>query len=272
MKLKHNKKRNTAFLFEALILEMTKASVDKNIPYRNAIKSVIVEFFNKNSILYQELQVYKAILESKDLKDEKFAERILFESKKEYSTLSKQKIFSAQSALINRINKALTPSIFNNPVRNYKEMASIYQVFNSTPGIRSRVVLEEEIVHFMCESAHREEKPVVDKLTLKIAVDKYNQKYSDLLENQKTLLNKYVMSGRKDNFADLVVFLSEEIYRLEKNITNSLQTEEAKKNKVIKENTLMVLNLIKEFKNQEVDDNLIKTVLKLQKLESEILS
>ena len=31
MKLKHNKKRNTAFLYEALVKELTKAIVNKDV-------------------------------------------------------------------------------------------------------------------------------------------------------------------------------------------------------------------------------------------------
>jgi hypothetical protein len=113
----------------------------------------------------------------------------------------------------------------------------------------------------------------IDPLTFKIAVNNYNKKYETLLENQKTLLKKFVLSGNQDNFADLVVYLSEEIYRIEKNISESINSvEEINKNKIIKENALMILNLIKEFRYKEIDEELIKTILKLQKIEHEILT
>ena len=57
MKLKHNKKRNTAFLYETLIKEMTKAVIEKNIELKNEIFSIIKESFQNNSNLYKELKL-----------------------------------------------------------------------------------------------------------------------------------------------------------------------------------------------------------------------
>ena len=53
MKFKHNKKRNTAFIFEALIKEMVKAVMDKDLQKKEMIASLIKESFNKNSVLGQ---------------------------------------------------------------------------------------------------------------------------------------------------------------------------------------------------------------------------
>ena len=47
MKLKHNKKRNTAFLYESLIKEMTKAVVDKNKELKNEIVSILREHLKR---------------------------------------------------------------------------------------------------------------------------------------------------------------------------------------------------------------------------------
>ena len=40
MKIKHNKKRNTAFLFETLVRELTKSIVDGNKTRGNKIKTI----------------------------------------------------------------------------------------------------------------------------------------------------------------------------------------------------------------------------------------
>ena len=61
MKLKHNKKRNTAFVYESLVREMTKAIVEKNLELKDDIVSIIKEHFTKNSLLYRELKLYKTI-------------------------------------------------------------------------------------------------------------------------------------------------------------------------------------------------------------------
>ena len=44
MKVKHNKKRNTAFLFEALVKELTKTVIEKNKKKTSLIKSIIVSW------------------------------------------------------------------------------------------------------------------------------------------------------------------------------------------------------------------------------------
>ena len=47
--MKHNKKRNTAFIYETLSRELTKAIVDKKPERKKEIVSIIKEFFNKRA-------------------------------------------------------------------------------------------------------------------------------------------------------------------------------------------------------------------------------
>ena len=51
MKLKHNKKRNTAFLYEILMRELTKSILFKNVENKKSLIKIIKEHFRKNSIL-----------------------------------------------------------------------------------------------------------------------------------------------------------------------------------------------------------------------------
>ena len=52
-KLKHNKKRNTAFLFEALVKELTKASIASDTDRRVAISKVLKEHIRgKEDVFY----------------------------------------------------------------------------------------------------------------------------------------------------------------------------------------------------------------------------
>ena len=66
MKLKHNKKRNTAFLFEVLVRELTLASIKANASHKKTIIKVLKEFFHKNSILDRELELYKTLTKSSE--------------------------------------------------------------------------------------------------------------------------------------------------------------------------------------------------------------
>ena len=51
MKMKHNKKRNTAFIFEALIRELTKAIVAKDDDKKKLIVKLVRENFKGSSAL-----------------------------------------------------------------------------------------------------------------------------------------------------------------------------------------------------------------------------
>ena len=51
MKMKHNKKRNTAFIFEALIRELTKAIVSKDSKKKKLIVKLVRENFKGSSVL-----------------------------------------------------------------------------------------------------------------------------------------------------------------------------------------------------------------------------
>ena len=64
-KHKHNKKRNTAFLFETLVKELTKAVVKGDKPRQTVISGLLKEHFKKNSILDKELLLYKQFYETR---------------------------------------------------------------------------------------------------------------------------------------------------------------------------------------------------------------
>ena len=60
MKFNHNKKRNTAFLYEMLIKELTKAAIKKDFEKRASVMKIIETFFSKDTILGKELKIYKS--------------------------------------------------------------------------------------------------------------------------------------------------------------------------------------------------------------------
>ena len=102
--MKHNKKRNTAFAYEVLTRELTKAIVNQNALRKDKIIKILKEHFDSRTILGKELRLYQAILETKNI-DLKIAERLLTETKAAYSRLDESELFTAQSKLIAAINK-----------------------------------------------------------------------------------------------------------------------------------------------------------------------
>ena len=64
--MKHNKKRNTAFIYEALIKEVTKSIIEKDATRKNCIIAILKENFGKGTTLGKELELYKALSETKN--------------------------------------------------------------------------------------------------------------------------------------------------------------------------------------------------------------
>jgi hypothetical protein len=102
MRLKHNKKRNTAFVYEALVRELTESVVRNNKHKQNKIVSIIKEHFGKSSTLKKELDLYQSIYETRYI-DKNLAEKIVVQVKQEHDSLDKKKLFQEQSALITKL-------------------------------------------------------------------------------------------------------------------------------------------------------------------------
>ena len=110
--MKHNKKRNTAFLYECLIKEMTKAVVRGELQKKQQIVETLKRYFSKGKPLYNDLQLYKQMMETKNLK-ESLGIRFMQEVKKDWEALDRKEIFNEQTSLIKEFNENLTEA-FNN--------------------------------------------------------------------------------------------------------------------------------------------------------------
>jgi hypothetical protein len=271
MRLKHNKKRNTAFVYEALVRELTESVVKNNKNKQNKIVSIIKDHFTKGSALNEELNLYKTIYETKDV-EKNIAEKIVVEVKQKYNSLDKRSLFVEQSALINKINKTLSNKIFSNFVPNYKSIASVYSIFQDALPIKDRVLLEENIVDQMSSSVvvKEETQQPIDSLVYSTFVDKFNQEYSESLnEGQKTLLSHYI-SSFADNGLELKVYLNEEITRLKDKLNEAKTVEEERENSAMSDKLSKVYTILEETKDRPIDTETLEVVLKTQDLLEEI--
>lgn len=264
--MKHNKKRNTAFLYEALVKELTKCIVNKNNDGKNVIVSILKEHFGKGKVLNRELSLYKTIIESRDLK-RNVAEKILFEAKFEYENLPKDEIFKEQSKVIQKINKHIASNVFSNFVPDYKSLATVSQVLNGALPVKERVLLEETVIDNMCkekEKVNEEKMLPVDQLVFKTFMKKFNDKYgTSLMVEQKELLTNYVLSF-SDNGLGLKVFLNEELERLKEETGKCLMLTEIKQNSSLFDKTNKILQKLELFKEKQFDQNMLGELLKIQ--------
>jgi hypothetical protein len=110
----------------------------------------------------------------------------------------------------------------------------------------------------------------VGNIVYKTFARKFNKTYKDnLLEEQKTLLNKYIISFA-DNGMDLKVFLSEEVDRLKTLIEVALEKEEIIREDRILSKIKEVAKIIDGFRGRDVDQAMVEQVLKIQSLVKEI--
>lgn len=271
MKMKHNKKRNTAFLYEVIIRELTKAMVDGDAQKKSSIIKIVKENFKGNTLLAKDLDLYKAVLETKEV-DQYTAEKIIFQARTQKMAINHRELFVEQTELVDTINKTINPDAFNTFVPNYKSLATVFQIFHPKTKTKNRVLLEKQVIENMtCEAKSEKElmKPI-DNLTYKTFVKKFNEKYSDsLLEEQKNLLSRYVTSF-SDNGLELKTFLSEEIPRLFQRVNESLEYAEIKSDADMTSKTEQVLEILKTTSERKVDNDLVHDVLKIQNLVKEL--
>ena len=274
MRLKHNKKRNTAFLYEVLAKEVAKAIVAKDLKKKDSILALMKEFFSKGRVLRQELELYKLLGESHGA-DLYFAERLIQETKKEYDSLDKEKIFESQTRLIDLINKKFGKDIYSNFVPNYRNLATISQIFGTEIGVKHKVLLERTIIQGIVskpdEVVESKSMPHIDDLVYKKVVENFNAKYGEELnENQKALIGKYVtLFG--DNSVEFKVYLNEELHRLKEEVKKMTEAKDIKGDEEMQRKVALVSEKMESFKNQPIDDRMIQQVLKVQALTREIV-
>ena len=267
--MKHNKKRNTAFIYETLAYELTQAIIKKDSARKEKIVSVIKQFFNKGNILAEELHLYRVLLETKRL-HETVGERLLQETKASYARLDQTDVFTAQSDIISTINKTLGKKVWANFVPNFKSLASVNAIFSNTTPVKKKVLFEQSIVDGMSskksitESFHMEP---LDNLTYNSFIKKFNNKYDDLLQEQKELLNRYITSFA-DEGLELRAYLNEELARLKEQITRAATVSQMP---LLEKRLKNVLEYLEEFRRRDFSDEDLNRVLKTQELVKEVL-
>ena len=268
-KFKHNKKRNSAFLYEVLIQELTKAVLTKNENLRKQLTTLIKESYSKDKMMYYELKLYRAITHTKNV-GILTAEKIVNEVKIRHRDIDKKQLMSEHNKLTRKMRKYISDNVFSNFVPNYKDLASIAQIFNNSTSIKSKILLENELVGKMCTKITEAKMVPIDNIIYKSFAKKFNEEYSDkLLQEQKTLLNKFVTSFH-NNGIEFKTYLNEEIGRLKKELKNSFLSEEFLKDEKMLKNAKKVVETLNSYQHKKPDQMMVEEIIKIQGLVKEI--
>jgi hypothetical protein len=271
MKNKHNKKRNTAFVFEALAREATVAIIKNDEDRKEKVVSIVRKHFAGDSLLKRDLECYRSLYENQDLSEE-MGKKILEAVKVSKRLIDPQALFKQQTALIKDINQDLSPDTFNNFVPNYKSLATIAKMFNTTSPKES-IILEGRILEGMESKNEEMNMEPIDTLTFNTFTKKFNEKYgSSLIREQKELLNHYISSFSNDDL-ELKIFLNREIGRLKEALDGASNIEEISSDPEMLNKTNQVKKKLQGLSaNTTLTESSLFTILKTQELVKEIYS
>lgn len=279
MKLKHNKLRNPAILFELLVRQITTDTLNNR---ESKSVDILKKHYNSTQIA-KEFKIYKTLYEAKNLSEAK-ASILINSAIQAHSKLNKTTLRKAKYDLIADIKENYSlEEFFKSKVNNYKTLASIYMLFEAVnsditdPEVESKYRFT--IMESICENPNKnvkdsllEEYNSYDKgtraLVYKLLIQKFNEKYSDLDDNQKSLLKEYITNiSTSDSLRE---YVNTEITKVKKGIKNQAASlkDEARKVKLNE-----VCNFIEEIpENKQVCEKDIHNLLYYYELLKEFKS
>ena len=264
MKPKHSKYKNTGILFELLTRQITSETISNDSP--KAV-GILRKFFGKNSTLLKEYQIYNALLNKRF--DKEASATVLIETLlNAHSKLNKSVLRRERYNLVKEIKSTYNlEDFFKAKIPNYKIYASVYNLLENQDAnplsiVNSKVVVLEHITNKNLPNKPKkeivmEEYEKFDKetraLTYKMLMEKFNEKYSGLADNQRMLLKEYVYNV--SNNPKLKAFINEEIEKVKSELLEISENVD----KVTKIKLVEVSNLLKPLckKSFVHDDNVI---------------
>jgi len=277
MKVKHSKYKNTGILFELLTRQITSDTISGG---SNKALSILKKYFNSKSELLKEYKIYNA-LSTKSYQDENKATILVNTLIEAHNKLNRSQLRREKYNLIKELKSTYDLNdFFKAKITNYKTMASIYNLTenkDATPLsiVDSKVQLIEHITkpsekikkNVVMETYNHEDKNT-RLLTQKILLEKFNDKYKGLGENQKILLQEYVNSV--SNSPSLKTYINSEIKEVKKQLTQYANTVT---DQVVKIKINEAQNLIKPLcKKSSVHDDNVSNLLNYYELVNELKS
>jgi len=281
VRVKHSKYKNTGLIFELLVKQIAADTLSrKDSP---AVK-VLKKFYTGNTSLVKEFKLYDFVLKNKGIGQKK-AEAILstiveLSRKIDTTTLNKQK-YELIKELKNHYN---LEDFFSIKVESYKPLAALYCLLEAqnTEGLVDPQIFVDNkttlLEHFLqskqdgnnAKDTLIEEYSKYDKdlrlLTYKILLEKFNNKYADLLPEQKNILKEFIISA--NSTTKLRTLVNEELEKIQRHIT-TLKPKVA--DEIVKIKLEEVFKSITPIKNTEkVTDNHLVSLMQYYELVSEL--
>jgi len=276
--IKHNKIKNTEFLFECLSRQVT-SDILNDVKDSPALK-IIKEHFKKGSVLNQELELYKA-LSSKAITEANKIDYLVDSVGKLRKKISNRELRNAKYNIVKAIKEHYDVNqIFKTRIKDYKTVASIYKFFESL-SIDVQPLEETNIRFNMIENLtilptqgkkkskfenFSKQDSDIRLLAYKMLVDKFNSKYSTLTESQRNLLKQYINNiSNTNSFKEYIV---SEVNEIQKELKSYLPKID---DNVVKIKLKEAIKISDNYrKGQVVKDSQVVGMMRFYKLIDEI--
>ena len=283
MKIKHSKFKNTGLIFELLVKQIAADTLSKK---ESPAVKVLQKHFTGRTSLVKEFKLYEFILKNKGVGQNK-AEAILSTITEVSRKLDQKTLRSQKYDLISDIKENYDiDEFFGIQVGDYKALASLYCLLEAQNN--NALVDPNLLVNFktsllehlttrkqnpeLVKDTLIEEYSKYDKdlklLTFKILLEKFNDKYKDLLPEQKNILKEFITSV--NSTSRLRTLVNGEITKISK-LVNELSLKV--KDDVVKIKLQEVAKAIVPLTNkQKVDDTHLVNLMQYYDLVNELKS
>jgi len=282
-RVKHSKIKNTGILFELLSRQITVDMMNGGEKSKSV--EMLKEFFNENTELGKENQLYQALLKE-NYNSTRKAEKLLEVVLKSREKLQNKKLRIEKYNLIKQIKENYkVEDFFRARIPNFKVYASIYKtflaetanMFNPTEEVDSTFSIVEHITRNKVKrvkkdseviSEYKKEDKDIQTLSYQLMVENFNGKYKSLNPMQRNLLKEYINNISNTNslreFVDGEVRKVKQILtKLQPKVSDDItkiklseainQTDGLSKGKIVKDKQVVALmryyELIKELRN-----------------------
>lgn len=209
MKIKHSKYRNTGLIFELLVKQIAADTLGNQ---DSPAVGILKKYYGSNTSLAKEYKLYEFLVKNNNVSQNK-AEAILSTITEISRKLNQKVLKESKYNIIAEIKKSYSlEDFFGMQVRDYKPLAALYcllEAQNSNNLIDPQTLVDNKttiLEHLTSKPQDSkevkdtiiEEYSKYDKdlklLTFKILLEKFNNKYKDLLPEQKIILKEFITS------------------------------------------------------------------------------
>lgn len=266
----HNKKRNTALLYEFLVRTVSAALVEGDKKTSATALKILRNFYKPGTQLYKEFRLFNSLVKT-TVSSDGVSTSILSEAKAAAALINVEALDREKSQLIRSINHLIkNENFYDQPVNEYRTYATIQTLLNEwrkkpgTVDIDTVAKYEQQLRDWLVtekkEHSHSitEDSPGTSRLLMKVMMKKLNEKYSSTLNSdQKEIIRSYAFSTAKDDKSTIIKKLMEVRNNLSRSI-DSYVTDNPE-NKFVIDKMVSVKSQMLSESLESVDDSTVSS-------------